>query len=125
MQYTAEQDRAYCNHMKQYRDTYQKIRRGEDGVWELPCKRGDIEPYSLTELCCYQHFGSGQGVTYLKRKLPEYCTMTQEAGLEIVFKFPMEKIHEVAALVGARRRMKLSPEQRAHKADMMRAMVAK
>jgi len=110
-QYTIEQEKQFLNYMRRYADRY-KVSRGEDGVWELPCEHGDIEPYSLTELCCYQVFKSKQGVTWLKKSLPGYCIVTQDAGAELVFKFPNEKFEEIAKLVKAKKRRVLTSEQK-------------
>jgi hypothetical protein len=111
-QYTIEQEKQFLNYMRRFADRY-RVRRGEDGTWELPCRHGNIEPYSLTELCCYQVFKSKQGVTWLKKSLPGYCNVTQDAGAELVFKFPNEKFEEIAALVEAKKRRILTPEQKA------------
>ena len=111
-QYTIEQEKQFLNYMRRYADRY-KVSRGEDGVWELPCEHGDIEPYSLTELCCYQGFKSNKGLKKINSTLPDYCIITQEASAEIVFKFPNEKFEEIAALVKAKKRRVLTPEQKA------------
>jgi hypothetical protein len=94
----------------EYRERY-KPRCGQDGIWEIPCQHGDIEPYSLTELCCYvsRAFSVGKFIA----GLPAYCTVTQSGQSDAVFKFPISKLDEVADIVHARRRRKVSPEQKA------------
>lgn len=111
MQYTKEQDKQFENYLRQFKEKY-RVKKGEDGIYEIPCKNGDIEPYSLNELCCYQGFKSQNGVNRLKCKLPGYCTITQEAGAELVFKFPNDKLDEIARLVKARYRWIPTTEQK-------------
>jgi len=111
MQYTKEQNRQFENYLWQFKDRY-RVQKGEDGIHEILCQYGDIEPYSLTELCCYQVFLSGLGASCLKKKLPEYCTITQQAGAEVVFKFPNDKLDEIAKIVGARKRWIPTAEQK-------------
>jgi len=110
--YTKEQEHQFENYVRQFSKTY-KVQRGEDDIWEIPCKHGDIEPYSLTELCCYQSFPNRIGINRLKEKLPEYCTVTQDASSEIVFKFPNDKLTEIADIVKAKKRRHLSEEHKA------------
>jgi hypothetical protein len=119
-QYTPEEEKIFNNYVRQFRDRY-RVRRGEDGIWEIPCIYGDIEPYSLTELCCYQEFKSAKGINNLKRKLPGYCTFTQEGSSEIVFRFPNERLDEIAKIVKARTPRKLSPEQRNRNLENLKA----
>lgn len=107
-----KQEHQFENYVRQFSKTY-KVQRGEDDIWEIPCKHGDIEPYSLTELCCCQGFPNRIGINRLKEKLPEYCTVTQDANSEIVFKFPNEKLDEIAEIVKAKKRWHLSDEQKA------------
>jgi hypothetical protein len=83
-----------------------KVQKGEDGTYEIPCRSsGDIEPYSLTELCCYSKV--------IKKNLPVYCKITQQCSREMVFKFPFAKLDEIAELVGARKKKTISEETRA------------
>jgi len=111
MQYSTEEERVFVNYVRQFSKKY-KVQKGDDGIWEIVCKKGDIEPYSLTELCCYQKFPNRVGIYALKNRLPKYCTVTQETGGEIVFKFPKEHLDEIADLVKAKKRRKISEEQR-------------
>ena len=111
MQYSKEQDKQFENYVRQFKDKY-RVQKGEDGIWEIICKKGDIEPYSMTELCCYKIFKNRVGINKLKEKLPEYCQITQETANEIVFKFPNERLDEVAAITGAIKRRHLSVKHR-------------
>jgi hypothetical protein len=89
------------------------VHKGADGVYVIPCKNGgDIAPYNMNELCCFQSFKSARGVNNLKDKLPDYVQITQEGSSEIVFKFPENRLHEIALIVGARKKKKLSEQQR-------------
>lgn len=112
MQYTKEQDKQFEAYLLKFQKVY-RVRKGDDGIYEIPCKNGDIEPYSLKELCCFQQFKNGLGVNRLLKKLPEYCTVTQSAGCEIVFTFSNQHLEEIAALVKAKKRRVLTPEQKA------------
>lgn len=113
----------FDNYCKQFADRY-KARRGADGIWEILCKNGDIEPYSITELCCYQEI-SRRAIIGLKKRLPKYCTVTQEGIFEIVFKFPNEHLDEIAALVGAIKRRKLSDKEKARLAEIRKPFLFK
>lgn len=109
---TRAEDVIFENRVRYWKDRY-KVRRGEDKIWEIPCVNGgDIEPYSMTELCCFQSFKSAKGINSLKRRLPEYCTVTQEGGEYIVFKFPNERLDDVAEIVKAPKVRHLSPERK-------------
>jgi hypothetical protein len=111
-QYTREEEHFFNTMLSapEYKDQY-RIRRGEDGIWGIVCRDGDIEPYSLTELSCYVE--RPVTVARLIAKLPEYCTVTQGGQTDVVFKFPIEKLDEIAEIVCAYKRRHLAPEQRA------------
>lgn len=112
MQYTQAEEKAFNLKLSApaYRSRY-RCRRGEDGIWEILCKHGDIEPYSLTELCC--SVVRSRSVARIVAKLPSYCQVTQGGGADVVFKFPISKLDEIAVIAGAYKRRHLSPEQKA------------
>lgn len=111
MNYTKEEEREFENYVRQYRDIY-KTRKNENGIWGIPCKKGNIEPYSHKELCCYQEFKNRLGINTMKDKLPKYCEITQETATGLVFKFPNQRLKEIAEIVKAKKRRHLSPEHR-------------
>lgn len=119
--YTREEDKALETYVRQFEDRY-KVRRGEDGIQEIVCAHGDIEPYSTTELCCFQAFKSQRGINNLKRRLPAYCTATQEGNEDLVFKFPNAHLDEIAEMVEARKRRHLSEEQKRVGAERFRIL---
>lgn len=131
-QYTEAEDRLFCNRLRdeQYRRVY-RVSRGEDGIYGIACRRGDIEPYSLNEegtavdmLCCCLEFRSKQAKTYGAKKIPSYCTVTQEGDRDLVFSFPLERLNEVATIVGAYRRQQLSDVERERRRQAGRELAA-
>lgn len=88
--------------MKEFSNRY-IVKKGEDGIYEIITRNGDIEYYSDTEYCCYSSFLTRRGINSLKRKLPDYCTITQEGDTEIIFKFNKIYIDEICRIVKALR----------------------
>jgi hypothetical protein len=117
--YTNPENAAFEAYSRQFGDSY-KVQLGKEGIWEILCQNGDIEPYSMSELCCYQAYKSARGVNNLKNHLPNYCTITQDGGWEIVFKFPNARLDEVADVVHTIKCRKLSPEQKARNIARLR-----
>jgi len=126
MQFSAEEDRRYTQLLNkpEYRDRY-RICRGDDRIYSIQCRNGDIEPYTMTTLCCFQSLKSKQAKTWMKKKLPNYCKITQNGDTEMVFVFPLHMLDEIADIVHVYRRHKLSPEQRARKAEQLQRNLEK
>ena len=99
------------NYLKKYNNNY-KVRSDEINIWQIQCKYGTIQLYSILkkELCFVGDYKSGKGVNILKRKLPAFCTVTQEGDCDIVVKFPESEIHNVVDLFYIRKKKKISPE---------------
>lgn len=113
-QCTREEEAEFNTRMKKYREEGYKVECGPDGIYAVLCKykskdgkeQSDIEPYSLTELC-YCYMGQSSRIqNQLFRKLLDtgYCKQTQPC----VVKFPNDCFYEVAEIVGAKRKKKLS-----------------
>lgn len=110
-QYTREEEIEFNTRMKKFRDEGFKVQLGEDGIWSVVCKHGDIESYSKTEMCFYGSFRSARGGNSILGKLPDYCQITQVGGGEFVFKFPNGRFYDIANLVNAKRKKILSQER--------------
>jgi hypothetical protein len=110
-QLTIAQDKLFNTILKAVSNKYH-VKRGEDKVYVIPCRLGDIAPYSFTELCCYQEFRSSKEKSFFKKKLPVSCTVTQEGDEELIFKFFMEHLDQITALVGAKKRRVLTEDEK-------------
>jgi len=88
-----------------------RTRKDECGIWEIECRHGNIQPYSmdLKWLCAYIVIRFPGA---LIARLPAYCIETQRGTGEIIFKFPTDRLSEVAPLIHARRRRVLSEKRR-------------
>lgn len=117
-QYNKSEELEFNTRLKKYREEGYKVECGPDGIYAVPCKykladgkeQSNIAPYSLTGMC-YTHMGgsSRKANTILKQLLNTgYCQLTQGGGGEFVVKFPNEKYYEVAEIVEAKRKKRLS-----------------
>lgn len=109
-QMTKAQDRLFNNMLKAVSYKYRVV-KGEDKIYEIPCKDGDIEPYSFTDLCYYQECGTVRAKNAFKKKLPRYCSITQEGDTEIVVRFPVSELDHFADIVGAKKKRVLTETQ--------------
>ena len=85
-------------------------------LWQIPCTRtkgGHIFTYSDTHLAYMSELGRSHGK--LRRDLLElgYTRIEQLGDEEFTVSFPVERLDEVASLVRARKRKKLTEEQKA------------
>ena len=80
-----------------------------DGRWfvEIPCRYGLIYPCGGDNLLAYATRGVKCHIAALGPDIQHY----QNDGDAKVFKFPVERLDEVAAILKPRRRRKLTPEQ--------------
>jgi hypothetical protein len=80
-----------------------------DGRWyvEILCRNGLIYPYGGTTLLAYVK----PGVVSVVTKLPD-VDLYQTDGKARVFRFPIERLDEVAAVLKPRKRRAYSPEHR-------------
>ena len=79
-----------------------------DGRWyvEILCKNGLIYPHGGTNLLAYAKPGASPDIA----KLPG-VHLHQTKGRARVFKFPIERLDEVAAILKPRKRRTLSPDR--------------
>jgi hypothetical protein len=115
MTYTKEEKKQFETYLRRFNTSF-RVRRNEYGIYEVLCKDGYIDPYSLTELCCYSHHPNRLGISRLKERMPSYCVIIQESATGLVFKFPNKHFEEIATLMGAKKRRHLSEE---HKKKIM------
>lgn len=111
MIYTKEEQKQFVTYLRRFNSSY-RVQRNENGVYEVLCHDGYIDPYSLTELCCYSHHPNRLGISRLKERMPPYCVIIQETATGLVFKFPNEHFEEIATLMQAKKRRHLSEEHK-------------
>ncbi len=88
-----------------------------DGRWfiEIPCRYGLIYPCGGENLLAYANRGVKRHIAALGPDIQHY----QHDGDAEVFKSPIERLDEVAAILKPRRRRKLTPEQVKEKASIL------
>lgn len=109
--------RVWNTYLTKYKEKYRVHINGKNNeyimsIWCKPKEKHFIQPYSIVkkQLVFVGTFNSPKGITYLKRKLPNYCKVVFETETEINVVFPESKIEELVNILKIYRRKKLSKE---------------
>lgn len=87
-----------------------------DHIRCIICKNGSIQPFSLSMpiLLFTWEYDTRQKSTYFKKRLPEYCMITQDGASEGVVIFPESKLNDDAErleqVFGIRKKRQLNEE---------------
>lgn len=119
-------NKQYNEYLRKYEDTYQTY-RNDDNVYVIKTKHGNIQPFSVDckFLCFYGNLLSRSKKTWLIKKLPTYCLVTQEADTEVVFKFPENQLIWLSKMLKITKKRKLTDEQRTKLAEQFKRNMAK
>jgi hypothetical protein len=100
-------------YLQKYDDRY-KLKRDEIGIWQIKCKYGTIQTYSIVnqKLCFVGDFKSKNKLTRFIKKLPNYCLISQIGDFDIVVVFDESNLDNLVELFEIRKRRKLSNERR-------------
>jgi len=97
-----------------YSDKFKAFRRfkDEDHACKLRCKFGTIQLYSFEEkeLCYVFECDSIRKKSAEKKRLPNYCVITQEGDTDFVCKFPEDKLEDLSLRVKIWHKRRYSPE---------------
>ena len=86
-------DRFWNLHLKKFKDKY-LLRKDEMGIWYIRCKYGVIQPFSIKnkKLCFAAEYPTLRKKTFAMKKLPSFCTITQEGDTDFVCSFDEDKL---------------------------------
>lgn len=96
-----------------YKDKY-KFKEGQEGIWNIKCKWGIIQPYSLKKgfLLYAGSFPSPNKKTFFLKKVPVYCEIIQDGEEEVTLKFKEEFLSRLVNVLEIRKKRKMSEKQR-------------
>lgn len=113
-------DSVWNRYMKEkFSDKY-IVKRDENGIWQIAgwktSNTVEIQLYSYNKhlLTALFDYKTSKGITLLKKKLPDYCHISQEGNCDCNIVFPEDKLDELDKLgiVKIKHRKHLSDEQR-------------
>jgi len=119
-------EKIWSNYMKKYTKKH-ILFLGEDKIWKIKCRFGQIEPYSLIKglLSFYGNFPSPNKKTYFLKKLISFSEVVTEGYDEIVIKFKEKELSNLNKLLKVKNRMNLSDEERLRRSETMKENLRK
>lgn len=111
-------DSEWNKYLLKFRDKY-FVKKDDGGIYQIECLpnklKNNIQLYSIKnrELCYVggDGFKTTQGKNSIFKKMPSYCTVTQEGDIDFVIKFPEDKLSELEDLFKIKKHYKKSKRQ--------------
>ena len=106
-------DSMWNHYMQRYKQDF-KTFKGEDGIFRIKCKFGEIYPHSLIKgnLAFYGEFLTPKRKSYFLNYLPKHVEIIGEGETECTIKFPIGMVSEISNTLKAKKRIKLSETEK-------------
>lgn len=117
-------EKEFDTYLRRYKGRYCNLRRGDDGIWKIYGKYGEIGPYSpekgLLGVWCMSEGLTKRKSSALQKKLEGIvCDFHQSGDIEFGAIFHESDLHKVAKIINSRLKPQFSPEALRNKRQAM------